>query len=247
MMKVTTSSLLLILSALNCFQDAHSWTSSQSRISPSTERLVVEGDTTSGTSTSTTDSTPSCRRGFFTNSITACSTIIAGTTAVSSIHPEEAIAATADKSYPQMKTDKENIVKGYKRLDYLLTNWEKETTICGRTDNPYIGCERTPEKVMTYLGMKSMNDPLFRIDKTLMRLQSVVPADDEVDFMDAMETINQAVEDGNGIAFVSSWGEANPGGGQDRIDLFIERSKRFVIMTKDGLATVMKILDLKVE
>lgn len=100
---------------------------------------------------------------------------------------------------------------------------------------------------MTYLGMKSMNDPLFRIDKTLMRLQSVVPADDEVDFMDAMETINQAVEDGNGIAFVSSWGEANPGGGQDRIDLFIERSKRFVIMTKDGLATVMKILDLKVE
>jgi len=133
-------------------------------------------------------------------------------------------------------------------LNYLLSNWEKETTVCGRTDNPYIGCERTPEKVMDYLGFKSMNDPLFRIDKTLSRLQNLVAGtDDEIDFMEAMDVINQAVEDGNGIAFVSSWGEANPGGGKDRIELFIERSKRYVLTTRDGLATIIKILNLKVE
>lgn len=30
----------------------------------------------------------------------------------------------------QEQTDKENIVKGYNRLQYLLDNWEAETTIC---------------------------------------------------------------------------------------------------------------------
>ena len=29
------------------------------------------------------------------------------------------------------------------------------------------------------------------------------------------------------------WGEANPGGGKDRIDFFIERSKGFVTQTRD--------------
>jgi len=33
--------------------------------------------------------------------------------------------------------DKEKILSGYKRLNYLLENWEEETTICGRSDNPY--------------------------------------------------------------------------------------------------------------
>jgi hypothetical protein len=56
---------------------------------------------------------------------------------------EQVWAATAST-----QADKDKIVKGYNRLTYLLDNWEKETTICGRTDNPYIGCERTPEKVM---------------------------------------------------------------------------------------------------
>mmetsp|Transcript_11661 Transcript_11661/g.13555 ORF Transcript_11661/g.13555 Transcript_11661/m.13555 type:complete len:228 (+) Transcript_11661:147-830(+) len=179
----------------------------------------------------------SCRRGFLTTSI-------ASSLMVFTRNPQETLAAS--KSYPQETADKENLIKGYKRLNFLLNNWEKETTICGRTDNPYIGCERTPEKVMEYLGFKSMNDPLFRIDKTLFRLQALV-GEDDIDYMEAMELVNQAVEDGNGIAFVSSWGEANPGGGKDRIDLFIERAKRFVIATRDGLGTIIKILDLKVD
>merc|ERR1719354_726589 len=146
------------------------------------------------------------------------------------LHPPSAYAATST----QEKTDKENIVKGYKRLSYLLDNWEKETTICGRGDNPYIGCERTPEKVMDYLGFKSMNDPLFRADKTLLRLQTLVPSDYEIDYMEAMEKFNEKAEEGNGIAFISSWGEANPGGGKDRIEYFIERSKKNMIDAKDS-------------
>ena len=85
----------------------------------------------------------------------------------------------------QEQKDKENIVKGYKRLQYLLDNWEKETTVCK------IG----------HLFQASM-------------------------------------------AFVSSWGEANPGGGKDRVQLFIERSKKNVIASRDSLKTVIDILNL---
>ena len=155
-------------------------------------------------------------------------------------------AAYAASSKFQEKTDKENIVKGYKRLEYLLDNWEKETTICGRTDNPYIGCERTPEKVMVYLGFKSMDDPLFRADKTLFRLQSLVSPDDEIDYMEAMELFNEKSEEASNTAFISSWGEANPGGGKDRVELFIERSRKQIVTAKDSLGKVIKILGLEV-
>ena len=59
------------------------------------------------------------------------------------LSPPPAHAASSQEA-----TDKAKIVKGYQRLTYLLDNWEKETTVCGREDNPYIGCERTPMKVM---------------------------------------------------------------------------------------------------
>jgi hypothetical protein len=167
---------------------------------------------------------------------TIFSTLIAGTMMI----PSQALA------YPQEKTDKDNLVKGYKRLQYLLDNWEKETTICGRSDNPYIGCERTPEKVMEYLGYKSMNDPLFKADKTLLRLQSLVPSDDETDYMEAMEMFNEKAEEASNTAFVSSWGEANPGGGKDRVELFIERSRKQVESARDSLGTVIKILGMQV-
>jgi len=91
-----------------------------------------------------------------------------------------------------------------------------------------------------------MNDPLFRADKTLMKLQRIVPDEYDSQFQDALDTWMEKAEEGNGMAFVSSWGEANPGGGKDRVELFIERSKNDVIEAKDSLGTVIKILGLKV-
>lgn len=157
------------------------------------------------------------------------------------------MAASAASS-STVDADKAKIVKGYKRLDYLLKNWEKETTVCNRNDNPYLGCERTPEKVMEYLGYKSMNDPLFRADKTLMRLQPLVTdPKDEVEYQDALDTWMEKAEEGNGMAFISSWGEANPGGGKDRVALFIERAKKDVEASRDSLATVIRILRVNVD
>jgi hypothetical protein len=86
--------------------------------------------------------------------------------------------------------DKAKLVKGLERLNYLLSNWEAETTVCGMNDNPYTGtkgCERTPLKVMDYMGYKSMDDPLFKADKTMRRLEVLVPSDKESDYLEAIE------------------------------------------------------------
>ena len=149
----------------------------------------------------------------------------------------------------QFDEDKAKIYKGYERLTYFLDNWVQETTICGRSsDNPYIskgGCERTPLKVMEYLGYKNVNDPLFHADKTMRRLESLVPADREAEYLEAVEKWMESAEEGNGMAFVSSWGEANPGGGKDRVELFIERARKNVYDARKSLATVIDILEIK--
>jgi hypothetical protein len=156
--------------------------------------------------------------------------------------PEQSLAATAS----QEQKDKENIVKGYSRLQYLLDNWEKETTVCKTGQETTFGdkCERTPLKVMDYLGFKNMNDPLFNADKAMFRLRALVPSDREVDFYEAIERFAENSEEASSMAFISSWGEANPGGGKDRIQLFIERSKKNVIASRDSLKTVIDILNL---
>ena len=98
---------------------------------------------------------------------------------------------------------------------------------------------------MDYLGFKSTKDPLFKADATMMRLKDIVPDDREIDFFDAMDAFGQNAEEANSMAFVSSWGESNPGGGKDRVAMFLERSKKNVIASRDSLKTVMEILGLK--
>ena len=67
----------------------------------------------------------------------------------------------------------QRLVLGYKRLQYLLANWEKETTVCikGCTGKSYegCGCTRDPIIVQAYMGYKSMEDPLFRAGDLMLR------------------------------------------------------------------------------
>lgn len=187
----------------------------------------------------------------------------------------------------QEAEDKAKLLKGFQRLTYLLDNWEEETTICGQNDNPYTGkkgCDRTPLKVMDYMGYKSMNDPLFKAEKTMRRLEPLVPGNRESEFLDAVEKWVEAADEASGMAYVSSWvslrpvsekcralrqrfdrsvphdflvsirfittfvfflqGEANPGGGKDRVEYFIERAKKNVVDARDSLATAIDILKI---
>ncbi len=252
------------------------------------------------------------RRDLLTSSLVG--TIVVGTSSASS--PSWAASLSGGS---QDDKDKENIVRGYKRLQYLLDNWEKETTVCkigqevgfgidsslfqfhyivftcmvllddaslicrknpmnalryfNTCTNAYLcifilfiprniltktyytnkyviqttfgdKCERTPTKVMEYLGFKSTSDPLFKAESTMMRLKAYVPIDRESDYYDAIDAFTLNAEEANSMAFVSSWGEANPGGGKDRVRLFIERSRNNVVKSRDSLRTVMDILDL---
>ncbi|KAL3762342.1 hypothetical protein ACHAWU_003847 [Discostella pseudostelligera] len=166
------------------------------------------------------------------------------------LEPANAATTSPSSSSLQEQKDKDNLVRGYNRLQYLLDNWEEETTVCKIGQETTFGdkCERTPTKVMEYLGFKSTNDPLFKADTTMMRLKDVIPSynsNREAEYYEAIDSFVQNSEEANSMAFVSSWGEANPGGGKDRVRLFIERSKKNVMASRDGLRTVMEILDLK--
>lgn len=94
------------------------------------------------------------------------------------------------------------------------------------------------------MGYKATNDPLFKAEKTLRRLYPLVPMDKDVEFIDAVEAFAENADEASGMAFISSWGEANPGGGKDRVELFIERAHKNVIVASNSLETVIKILDL---
>jgi hypothetical protein len=180
---------------------------------------------------------PTTRRGFAGQVITSFITTGVGL----SFNPSLAAASTVDD-------DKSKILQGFERLNYLLDNWEKETTVCGVSDNPYTGnkgCERTPLKVMEYMGYKSMKDPLFKADKTLKRLSAYVPTEYESDYLNLVEKWAEAAEEASGMAYISSWGEANPGGGKDRVEYFIERAKKNVTDARDSLESAISILKIK--
>ena len=69
------------------------------------------------------------------------------------------------------------LAQGYSRLQYLLQNWEKLTTVCikGCVGAPeQCGCIRDPVIVQSYMGFKSMEDPLFKADQLMIRAQQLV-------------------------------------------------------------------------
>jgi hypothetical protein len=202
----------------------------------------------SSSSSSSTQSGTSTRRRFAASVVGGSSSIVVPWI-VACTSPILLVAAPAlGVVVSQQDTDKRNIVNGYQRLTYLVDNWEAETTVCGVSDNPYTsdkGCERSPVKVMEYLGYKDISDPLFKADKTIRRLQGLVPADRLSEFVDAVERWTEAADAANGMAYVSSWGEANPGGGKDRVALYIQRSRQCVLDARESLESVIDILQLQ--
>lgn len=159
-----------------------------------------------------------------------------------------AMAAISSRTSASEMADKEKLIKGYQRLSYLLQNWDQETTVCGKKNDGIVWeeCDRSPEKVMEYLGFKSMNDPLFKADKAIKRLQTLIPEENDDEYQEAYQSWIQHAEEGKDMAYVSSWGEANPGGGLDVKASYIERSRKEVEEARQSLATIIRLLGLKV-
>lgn len=137
---------------------------------------------------------------------------------------------------------------GYQRLQYLLANWEKETTVCikgckGKYEA--CGCIRDPVIVQAYMGYKSMDDPLFRAGDLMLRASPRIESDADFDkFTLLLERWNLKADDGNVMAYVSSWGEANPGGGQDEIARYLEKSRKEVVLAADLLKEICGLLQV---
>ena len=142
----------------------------------------------------------------------------------------------------------QRLVYGYQRLQYLLKNWEQETTVCIKgCKGAYetCGCTRDPIIVQAYMGYKSMEDPLFKAGDLMLRA-SVLIADKDFDkYNEAMEKWNNKADAGNVMAYVSSWGEANPGGGQDQILRFLKKSRTDVEESAVLLKTILDALGLQ--
>jgi len=161
--------------------------------------------------------------------------------------PKDLGSTSCSKCTP---TDDElqRLALGYKRLKYLLDNWESETTICirgckGSYEN--CGCLRDPLVVQSYMGFKSMKDPLFKIDQIMIKAQPLVTGDQDK-YAEAVERWVEKANDGNVMAYVSSWGEANPGGGESEVRRYLEKSRKGVVESVDILKVICDSLDIKV-
>ena len=96
------------------------------------------------------------------------------------------------------------------------------------------------------MGYKSMDDPLFKAGDLMLRASTLVPDASFDKYNEAMEKWNNKADAGNVMAYVSSWGEANPGGGQDQILKYLKKSKTDVEESVALLKTIIELVGVKV-
>jgi len=71
-------------------------------------------------------------------------------------------------------------------------------------------------------------------------------ADKLESFFEASEDWNSAMSMSNSMAFISQFGEYNPGGGKDEVLKYLNESKKQVILAEQALKTIMECLDISV-
>jgi hypothetical protein len=151
---------------------------------------------------------------------------------------------------------------GHSRVRYLLTNWDVLTSTCNnkamsdteakqvvRTENGGGGfCDKNPLVVQEYLGYKSIDDPLFKADKLMLKAVSLVDESvmDEADYVDLVEQYRDKADQVSLLAYTSSWGEANPNGGKETVDEYLETTRQVVLETEVLLRKVLGALKLEV-
>ena len=91
----------------------------------------------------------------------------------------------------------------------MLNNFEQETTICRENGGE---CKRDASAIRRALGLRYTTDPLFQIDKVFAKVKNMDLDPDKLDnFFEAFEEWNSAMNMSNSMAFISQFGEYNPG------------------------------------
>jgi hypothetical protein len=94
------------------------------------------------------------------------------------------------------------------------------------------------------MGFKSTQDPLYKADKLMVRATPLVDPDDLDGYLEAVEKYKEKADNTALMAYTSSWGEANPNGGKEVIDDYLERTKADVVESEKSLRSVLKYLNL---
>ena len=118
---------------------------------------------------------------------------------------------------------------GLARIDFLLENWDRLTTVCNgvstgtaagaledaqvmRTQNQN-RCYKTPLKVQQFIGASSTLDPLFKADKLMIRAQPLVRDENQEAYTTAVDAYITKQQMSSTMAYTSSWsGIENPNG-----------------------------------
>lgn len=147
---------------------------------------------------------------------------------------------------------------GLARVDYLLNNWDRLTTVCGgvsaggsledaqvmRTQNQN-SCYKTPLKVQKYIGASSTMDPLFRADKLMIKATPLVSDEGQEEYGDAVDSYIAKQQMSSTMAYTSSWsGIENPNGSVEQIEENLREAKSEVLATQAALRTVVRLLGL---
>jgi hypothetical protein len=135
------------------------------------------------------------------------------------------------------------IQTGWEQINYLLDHFEEETTVCRENGGE---CKRDANAIRKVLGLRSTTDPLFQIDKVFAKFK-LLPIDDfdQLDALyDAAEDWNSSISMSNSMAFISQFGEYNPGGGKDEVLKYLLEARKQVVLARDALKTIMVNLDI---
>lgn len=166
--------------------------------------------------------------------------------------PNVAQAASSTPSASEL----ERLQLGHARVKYLLDHWNDVTEVCGTTimsdterrqvirTEGGTQCTKTPLRVQEFLGYKSTTDPLYRADKLMVRAGPLVDPDDFENYLDAVERYREKADQSALLAYTSSWGEANPNGGKEVIEDYLEQTKLQVVESERLLKQVLDYLKL---
>jgi len=161
------------------------------------------------------------------------------------------------KSKPVTKEDLQRLASGYKDLVYLMDNWNTATRDCRfigekRQDVLQSGvespnkCKANPDEVRKYMGMRDLNEKLYNTQQLFIDIeaQDLVPTKDDDRFADAMDDFEKHKRTASEWAYTSSWGEGNPGGGRDKVEDYLLRSKAEAALATKSLGIIIDVLKL---
>ncbi|CAE7670833.1 unnamed protein product [Symbiodinium sp. CCMP2456] len=156
-----------------------------------------------------------------------------------------------------LQADQEKLLAGYKDLVYMMQNFNKVTRKCDKNQDKisqplqtgFAGpdsCLAQPLQVRKYLGQTSIKANLFDTKQMLVNfeLAGMVPSGRDDEYGDLVEDFERYKREADEWAYSSSWAEANPGGGRDRTEDYLLRSKNLAEKATKTLGRLVEMLGI---